>query len=123
MKFGAYIKAKRIEKGITLREFSRKIDFVDTNWAKIENGKMRPFLHLNRDELRKKLLIISEMLNIAPNSTEFKKLESWVYLDCQRIPGYVFESKHVDLFEAVLGEFQKENSKVLEKIRREYVFD
>jgi transcriptional regulator with XRE-family HTH domain len=47
--FGAFIKSKRIEKGLTLREFCRKTNLDPSNWSKIERGifpppKSRPIL-------------------------------------------------------------------------------
>src|SRR4030042_4730552 len=49
MDFGTFIKNKRIEKGLTLREFCRKAKLDPSNWSKIERGifpppKSRPVL-------------------------------------------------------------------------------
>ena len=40
--FGDFIKEKRINKEITLREFCRQLELDASNWSKIERGVMSP---------------------------------------------------------------------------------
>ncbi len=40
--FGAFIKAIRIDKGLTLRDFCRKANFDPSNWSKIERSLLPP---------------------------------------------------------------------------------
>ena len=42
MKFGDYIKDRRIERGITLRNFCKDIQMDPSNWSKIERGVLAP---------------------------------------------------------------------------------
>jgi transcriptional regulator with XRE-family HTH domain len=42
MKFGEYVKNRRIEAGQTLRSFSRDAGFDASNWSKIERGVIPP---------------------------------------------------------------------------------
>lgn len=42
MKFGKYIKNKRIAQRITLREFARQLEVDPSNWSKIERGFNTP---------------------------------------------------------------------------------
>ena len=40
--FGKFIKERRIEKGLTLREFCKLIEVDASNWSKIERGLLSP---------------------------------------------------------------------------------
>ena len=40
--FGEFIKQKRLEKDLGLREFCRQLDEDASNWSKIERGIMGP---------------------------------------------------------------------------------
>lgn len=42
MKFGEYVKNRRIEIGMTLRSFCREAGFDASNWSKIERGVIPP---------------------------------------------------------------------------------
>ena len=42
--FGEFIKEKRIEKGISLREFCKRIEIDASNWSKVDAD----YLHLHR---------------------------------------------------------------------------
>jgi transcriptional regulator with XRE-family HTH domain len=42
MKFGDFIKSRRIERGITLRNFCKDIQMDPSNWSKIERGVLAP---------------------------------------------------------------------------------
>ena len=42
MKFGDFVKHRRIEAGLTLRSFCREVGFDPSNWSKIERGVIPP---------------------------------------------------------------------------------
>jgi len=42
MSFGSFIKDKRLKKGLTLREFCRKMNLDPSNWSKIERAIFPP---------------------------------------------------------------------------------
>jgi transcriptional regulator with XRE-family HTH domain len=42
MKFGKFVKDRRIEAGLTLRSFCREAGFDASNWSKIERGVIPP---------------------------------------------------------------------------------
>ena len=60
--FGDFIKEKRINKEITLREFCRQLELDASNWSKIERGVMSP----PQDE--EKLKQIAKVLGISLKS-------------------------------------------------------
>ena len=67
-KFGEFVKAKRIEKRISLREFCRRIDYDASNWSKIE----REFATPPKDE--QIIEKIAEVLQLTKGSVEYNQL-------------------------------------------------
>lgn len=57
--FGEFIKGKRIEKGLTQGEATRKAEIDQTQWSKIERGKR--YLYSPKE-----ILNISRVLEISP---------------------------------------------------------
>jgi len=68
MHFGSFIKDKRIEKGLTLREFCRKIKLDPSNWSKIERGIFPP------PKSRSILEEIALALGLSKNSQDWHAL-------------------------------------------------
>lgn len=64
MKFGEHIKSSRIEAGLTLREFCKRIKMDPSNWSKIERGVISP---PNDSDLIK---VIAETLTFSPAQTQ-----------------------------------------------------
>ncbi|MCX7025322.1 MAG: helix-turn-helix transcriptional regulator [Spirochaetes bacterium] len=81
--FGEYIKGKRLELELSLREFSRRIVEDPSNWSKIERGVLPPV----RD--RAKLTKIAAVLDIGQDSDEWKKLQDFADIDTATIPDYI----------------------------------
>ena len=40
--FGEFIKKRRIDKGLGLREFCKQIEMDASNWSKVERGVLSP---------------------------------------------------------------------------------
>jgi len=68
MSFGAFIKDKRIKKGLTLREFCRKMNLDPSNWSKIERGIFPP------PKSRAVLEEIAITLGLVKNSQDWHEL-------------------------------------------------
>lgn len=66
--FGDYVRDKRLEKEITLRNFCRLTSWDPSNWSKIERGKNKPPKGL--PVLRE----IANVLDIKENSDEWDTL-------------------------------------------------
>lgn len=66
--FGEFVKTKRIENRISLREFCRRIDYDASNWSKIE----REFTTPPKDELI--IEKIAKVLQLSKGSEEYSTL-------------------------------------------------
>ena len=80
MNFKDYVRSRRLELGLTLREFCRQINEDPSNWSKVERGVIGPPEHLD------KLHRISKVLGFAENSKETKDLFNMADIDRGRIP-------------------------------------
>lgn len=78
--YGEFIKQRRIDKGITLREFSKLIEVDASNWSKTERGLLAP----PQDE--EKLKKIAEILNIEDGSETWEKMKDMANIDAGIIP-------------------------------------
>ena len=87
--YGDYIKALRLQKGLSLREFSRRIEEDPSNWSKIERG----ILAAPKD--RGKMLSVASVLEITEGSPEWNKLEDYAAVDSATIPKYIMDDKEV----------------------------
>lgn len=66
--FGEFLRAKRLEKRITLRAFSQSLGYDPANYSRMERGLAPP--PASEDRLR----AMAERLGIAPNSEEYREL-------------------------------------------------
>lgn len=87
--YGDYIKGLRLAKGLSLREFSRRIEEDPSNWSKIERG----ILPAPKEHSR--LLVIATVLGIPEGSEEWNKLEDYASVDSATIPKYIMNDKEV----------------------------
>jgi transcriptional regulator with XRE-family HTH domain len=78
--FGEFIKERRIQKNISLREFCKQLSFDASNWSKIERGLMSP----PRDD--EKLQNISKLLDIKVGSALWKEMKDLANIDAGIIP-------------------------------------
>jgi transcriptional regulator with XRE-family HTH domain len=68
MKFGEFVHAARIKKGLTLREFCRMTEIDPGNWSKTERGLQTP------PKSRAVLTEVAETLGFQEDSEEFQTL-------------------------------------------------
>lgn len=80
MGFGRKIKDLRIEKRLSLREFSRQIHMDASNWSKIEREVMPP----PQDE--EKLMKIAQVLDVPFESDQYSTLRDLAAIDSGIIP-------------------------------------
>ena len=78
--FGEFIKEKRIGKGISLREFCKRIEIDASNWSKVERGLLAP----PQDE--EKLRRIAQTLDIKPGTTVWEEMRDKANIDAGIIP-------------------------------------
>jgi transcriptional regulator with XRE-family HTH domain len=78
--FGEFVKEKRLEKDIGLREFCRKLSIDASNWSKIERGVKAP------PQNERKLKQIAKILGISIDSEKFAEFKDLASVDAGIIP-------------------------------------
>jgi transcriptional regulator with XRE-family HTH domain len=116
--YGAFLKGLRLEKGLSLRDFSRRIGEDPSNWSKVERG----ILPAPRDDRKKEL--IASVLSVTKGSEEWNKLEDYASVDSATIPDYIMNDKEalaaLPAFFRTIGSVrptQEEIEKLLEKLK------
>jgi transcriptional regulator with XRE-family HTH domain len=87
--FGEFIKNRRIDKGLGLREFCKQIEMDASNWSKVERGVLSP----PQDE--EKLRNIANALGIRFRSKEWKEMKDLANNDAGIIPADFLSDKKV----------------------------
>jgi transcriptional regulator with XRE-family HTH domain len=87
--FGDFIKQKRLEKELSLREFCKQLNEDASNWSKVERGKLAP----PQDE--QKLEKIARVLEIEKGTSDWQKLTDYAAVDAGKIPEYLMNDKEV----------------------------
>ncbi|MHB8067630.1 MAG: helix-turn-helix domain-containing protein [Desulfobaccales bacterium] len=87
--FGDFIKAKRREKGLTLREFCKLLKLDASNWSKIERGILSP------PQNEKKLEKIAKVLDIPMDSELWKEMRDKASISAGNIPKDILSDKSI----------------------------
>ena len=87
--FGEFIKERRIEKSISLREFCKRIEIDASNWSKVERGLLAP--PQDEEKLRK----IAQVLNIKFGSPLWKEMKDKANIDAGIIPEDILTDQRV----------------------------
>jgi transcriptional regulator with XRE-family HTH domain len=87
--FGEYVKNKRMEKDLTLREFCRRLEEDASNWSKIERSVMGP--PLDTVKLKK----IAAVLEIPEGSEEWDRFFDMARIGAGIIPDYIMSEKEI----------------------------
>ena len=87
--FGEFIKEKRIEKGISLREFCKRIEIDASNWSKVERGLLAP------PQDAEKLKKIAQALNIRVGSPLWEEMKDKANIDAGIIPEDILSDEEV----------------------------
>jgi transcriptional regulator with XRE-family HTH domain len=86
--FGEFIKARRLEKRITLRAFSEALGMDPSNYSRIERGLLQP-------PLPEKLKPYGRLLEIAPDSEEYREMVRLAALGRGEIPPGILSDEKV----------------------------
>lgn len=120
MLFGEFVKEKRLQTGMSLREFSKKLEEDASNWSKVERGILSP--PQDPDKLKK----IGTLLNIKAGSEDWTKLTDYANIDAGKIPDYLMTDQDVlkalPVFFRTIGSVKptpEELAKLVESIRKE----
>jgi len=118
--FGEFIKKKRFDKGLGLREFCKQTEIDASNWSKIERGVLSP----PQDE--EKLKNIAKILGIKFGSEGWKQMKDLANIDAGIIPADILSDKQVldslpMFFRTIRSEkpTPEELDKLINKIRKE----
>lgn len=117
--FGQFVKEERVEKGIGLREFCRRLGWDASNWSKVERGVLPP----PKDE--RKLKEIATILGIEADSDKWETLKDASSIDSGIIPKDLLSDEEVlkalpMFFRTVRSEkpTPEELEKLIERIRK-----
>jgi transcriptional regulator with XRE-family HTH domain len=118
--FGEFIKERRINNGISLREFCKMIEVDASNWSKIERGLLGP----PQDE--EKLEKIAEVLKIKVGSAPWEEMKDLASIDAGIIPDDIRSDERVlkslpMFFRTLRGDkpSAEELDKLIEMVRKE----
>ena len=87
--FGEFIKERRINKGISLREFCKQVEIDASNWSKVERGLLAP--PQDKERLRK----IARALDIRFGSALWKEMKDKANIDAGIIPEDILSDEEV----------------------------
>ena len=87
--FGEFMKERRIAKGISLREFCKRMEIDASNWSKVERGLLAP----PQDE--KKLRNMARALDIKFGSALWKEMKDKANIDAGIIPEDILSDEKV----------------------------
>jgi transcriptional regulator with XRE-family HTH domain len=87
--FGEFVKERRIEKGVSLREFCKRIEIDASNWSKVERGMLAP----PQDE--EKLKKIARALGIKFGSALWEEMKDKANIDAGIIPEDILSDEEV----------------------------
>jgi transcriptional regulator with XRE-family HTH domain len=87
--FGEFIKERRIEKSISLREFCKRVEIDASNWSKVERGLLAP--PQDEERLRK----IARALDIKFGSALWKEMKDKANIDAGIIPEDILSDEKV----------------------------
>jgi len=89
MTFGEFIREKRIQAEMSLREFCRQAELDPSNWSKVERDLL-PAL-ATRDSLEN----IAKLLKLKKGSTDWATFFDLAAISQQRIPDDVYKDEDV----------------------------
>lgn len=117
MTFGAFINKARLNSGLTLREFCRRVNVDPGNWSKIERGKLPP------PKSKRVLGEIAAVLRFPENSDDWHALFDLASISF--IPPELMDDRSVVeklpvFFRTLRGDrpAQEELEKLIDKIRK-----
>ena len=117
--FGEYVKKKRLERGLTLRQFCRSLEEDASNWSKVERGILGP------PQDTGKLRRIAGILGIVEGSGEWATFVDMAKVSAGIIPEYIMSDKEIvnalPVFFRTIGSIKptkEELNELIEAIKR-----
>ena len=89
MTFGEFVRTKRIEAELSLREFCKQAETDPSNWSKVER-EMSP-APANRDFLEQ----VAKLLKFKKGSADWSTFFDLAYISQQRIPDDVYKDDRI----------------------------
>jgi len=89
MTFGDLVKSKRLDAGLSLREFCKIAELDPSNWSKVERGLLPA--PSNRDVLEG----IAKIVKLKKASADWSAFFDLAYISQQRIPDDVYQDEDV----------------------------
>ena len=89
MKFGEFIKNKRLKANLSLRKFCELAEIDPSNWSKIERGRLP--LSYGRPKLEK----IAKVLKLKKGSEEWSEFFDLVFIAQRKIPDDLYKDEEV----------------------------
>jgi transcriptional regulator with XRE-family HTH domain len=87
--YGQFVKNRRVDKGISLREFCKSLGLDASNWSKVERGLLSP----PQDE--EKLRRIAELLDIEFGSDMWVEMKDLASISAGSIPDDILSDENV----------------------------
>jgi len=87
--FGEFIKQRRLDRRLSLREFCRSIEVDASNWSKIERGLLSP------PQEEEKLKRIAKVLGIRIGSALWYEMKDKANIELGNIPRDILSDKKV----------------------------
>ena len=119
MTFGEFVKSKRLQSDLSLREFCKTAELDPSNWSKVERGL------LPAPSDRTKLEAIARDLKLKKGTADWSTYFDLAYISQQRIPDDVAENADAVsalpvFFRTMRGEkpTEEELSKLIQLIKR-----
>jgi transcriptional regulator with XRE-family HTH domain len=119
MKFGEFVREKRLSVNLGLREFCELAEVDPSNWSKIERGRLNLF------DDREKLEMIAGLVGLEHGASDWHKFFDLATIAQRKIPEEVYSDPEVlsalpVFFRTVRGEkpTQEELDKLIELLKR-----
>lgn len=121
MKFGDFIKSKRLNADLSLRKFCELAEIDPSNWSKVERGRLP--LSYDRPKLEK----IAKVLKFKKGSKEWSEFFDNAYIAQKKIPEELYSDEEVIsalpvFFRTLKGDkpSEEELDKIIKLLKRGY---
>ncbi len=114
--FGEYVRDRRLERNLTLREFCRMIDEDPSNWSKVERGILPP------PQSIEKLNSIARVLRLKKGGEDYLELLDGAAISRGKIPKDLLSDKSVigllPAFLRTIGSVKPTKEEIMKLINR-----
>jgi transcriptional regulator with XRE-family HTH domain len=89
MKFGEFIREKRLKADLSLRKFCELVEVDPSNWSKIERNRMQ--LGVDREKLDR----IANVLGLKQGDSDWSNFYDKAYIAQQKVPEEVYSDEEL----------------------------